>query len=256
MQFEAYSRYYDLLYQDKDYTREVEYAEGLLKTYGRGPRTILELGCGTGRHAAILASKGFEVTGVEVSDDMLQQSLARIANLTMSNVPGSFSACQGDARSVRLGKDFDAVISLFHVVSYQTENEHIKAMLETVSKHLKPGGVFVFDVWYGPAVLTLRPTTRVKRMEDDKVTVLRLAEPELSSQANQVVVNYTVIVTDKSTGRVEQFRETHKMRFYFGPELDLLARNSNLEIIHCEEWLTGNSPTEGTWGVCFVARKI
>ena len=56
---------------------------------------------------------------------------------------------QGDLRTVRLGERADAVISLFHVMSYQTSNADLTAAFATAREHLAEGGVFIFDCWYG-----------------------------------------------------------------------------------------------------------
>ena len=62
--------------------------------------------------------------------------------------------CQvGDITNVNLNKEFDNIISLFHVVSYLTSNYDIKNLFLNANKHLKKGGLFIFDIWYSPAVL-------------------------------------------------------------------------------------------------------
>ena len=156
---------------------------------------------------------------------------------------------------MRVGQRFDAVLSLFHVVSYQTSNEDVKQIFETAALHLNVGGCFVFDVWYGPAVVSMLPRVRIKRMENAEISVIRLAEPAIDMNRNQVEVSYTVFATDKATGTVEQFGEQHRMRYYFAPELELLAEMHDLQIVHSEEWMTAAKPSEKTWGVTFVARN-
>jgi len=66
-----YSQYYDLLYQDKDYIAEVDYIENLIKSHSREVKTILDLGCGTGKHDELLCDKGYTVHGVDISKEML-----------------------------------------------------------------------------------------------------------------------------------------------------------------------------------------
>jgi SAM-dependent methyltransferase len=255
MQFNAYSQYYDLLYQDKDYPAETEYVIRLLKEFCPECSSVLELGCGTGRHASLLARHGFHVTGVELSETMLIQSRERAAKVTAEGNAGHFVAVAGDARTVRIGQQFGAVVSLFHVVSYQTTNNDVRSMFETAGTHLCTGGVFLFDVWYGPAVVTMRPAVRIKRMESNEVSVVRIAEPTIDMNLNRVDVNYTMFVTEKTSGHVEQLTETHPMRYYFAQELALLAEDAGFDLIRSEEWMTGNAPSESTWGVTFIARK-
>ena len=72
-----YSQYYDLLYRDKDYLGEVEYIDKLIKSLNKETKTILDLGCGTGRHAEILCDKGYIVHGVDRSKEMLEVAESR-----------------------------------------------------------------------------------------------------------------------------------------------------------------------------------
>ena len=98
--FDAYSRYYDLLYRDKDYAAEVVYVADLLERYGVSGLELLEFGSGTGRHGRLLAERGYRVTGIERSAEMVAQALP---------FPG-FSCQQGDICTVQLGRTFDAVL--------------------------------------------------------------------------------------------------------------------------------------------------
>ncbi len=254
--FNAYSQYYDLLYRDKDYDGEAQYVRDLVQRFGPQVRNVLELGCGTGKHAELLAGAGWHVTGVEMSDAMLEVAKERAACLRPKDDAGSFEPHLGDARDFRTARTFDAAISLFHVVSYQTSNDDVLRVFETAATHIATGGLFVFDVWYGPAVVAQKPVVRVKRMEDDELKVIRIAEPESFPDQNRVDVNYTILATSRQTGLVEQFEERHPMRYYFQPEIGLLASLTGLEVVHAEQWMTGKQPSEQTWGVAFVLKKI
>ena len=77
---ELYSRYYDLIYQNKDYFSEVEYIESLIKKDSIEIKTILDLGCGTGRHDELLCDKGYVVHGVDISEEMLKIAETRRKN--------------------------------------------------------------------------------------------------------------------------------------------------------------------------------
>jgi SAM-dependent methyltransferase len=251
--FGQYSRYYDLLYRDKDYAGETQHVAGLIERYKAGTRSILELGCGSGMHATHFGKMGYTVTGVDMSRDMLEAAQARLAGLP-KDVAQRLSFSEGDVRSVRVGKKFDCVISLFHVISYQPTNADLQAAFKTVREHLNPGGIFIFDCWYGPAVLTDRPAVRVKRMQDDQTEVTRIAEPVWHPNECLVDVNYRIMIRDRRSGVVEELQETHRMRYLFMPEIELLAAAAGLQIEYAAEWLTGKAPGAATWGVCFVLR--
>lgn len=243
--FNAYSRYYDLLYRDKDYNAEAEYVGALLRNYGIAGRDVLEFGCGTGKHGNILAAQGFHVLGIEMSADMVAQASKAV----------DFSCIQGDIRKIDLSCHFDAIVSLFHVVSYQVCNEDILAVFSTAARHLCRGALFMFDIWYSPAVLAQRPSVRIKRICDDLVEVTRIAEPVVFSNENRVDVHYTISVRNKASRVTEQFTEIHPMRHFSLPEIDLLADWAGFERIGAEEFLTSKSPGEDTWGVCVILRR-
>lgn len=246
--FADYSRYYDLLYQDKDYAAEVDFVERLIWAHRLSASSILELGCGTGRHAELLARRGYKIHGVDLSDGMLAEAEKRRFALTENRDLLSFSC--GDLRSVRLSDKFDTVISLFHVASYMTEDADLDQLFSTAKAHLHPGGLFLFDFWYGPAVLHDRPSVRIKRLADDKIEITRIAEPDMRPNENLVNVNYEMHVFNKQNQLFYKINECHRMRYLFKPELLLLFAAHDMKPVFFTEWLTGMDPGFNTWNVC------
>ena len=252
--FQQYGAYYDLLYRDKDYAGEVDYIVSLLHRSSPRAHQILEFGSGTGRHGRLLAQRGFDVLGVEGSEAMVAEA-KRNSNGFHPLTKGRFDCRRGDIRSVVLDRQFDSVLALFHVVSYQTTNHGLLRTFSNAARHLRSGGVFLFDVWHGPAVLTERPATRVKRVEDENTMLTRIAEPKLDTNAAIVTVHYTMISQAKADSQINTFTEEHRMRYLFPTEIDLLAQQTGFEVEHSEEFLTGKPPAEGTWGVAYLLRK-
>jgi SAM-dependent methyltransferase len=252
--FESYSRYYDLLYRDKDYAGEAEYLASHLRRHAPKAASVLELGCGTGAHAEHLARMGYAVHGVDHSEAMLAQAAARKASLA-AEAAARLSFGRGDVRTVRTGATYDAVVSLFHVMSYQTTNADLQAAFATVAAHLRPGGLFLFDFWYGPAVLTQQPEVRVKRLADDRIEVTRIAEPVVHPNENAVDVNYSVIIDDKATGTSERIHETHRMRYLFLPEL-MLLRGAALEERATLAWMSAEAPSVQSWSAFQILRRV
>jgi SAM-dependent methyltransferase len=252
--FDTYACYYDLLYRDKDYFAEAEYVASCIREYAPRAKRVLELGCGTGAHAEQLARLGYEVHGVDMSEAMLARAEARKFSLP-AELAARISFSLGDVRSVRTGETYGAVVSLFHVMSYQTANADIAAALETTAVHLEKGGAFLFDFWYGPAVLTQRPEVRVKRLEDSAIKVTRIAEPVMHTNENVVDVHYTVFVELKATQKVEQIKEQHRMRYLFLPELDQLLENSGFKVLCRYQWMGTQPPDETTWAGFLIAGK-
>ena len=251
--FNNYAHYYDLLYQDKDYVSEAEFIAKIIQNYAPHGNNILELGCGTGIHACLLAERGYQVRGVDQSNEMLVTANSRLDNLDLE-LKNKLSFTLGDIRNLHINQQFDVIISLFHVISYQTTNQDLQTTFAIVKEHLRPNGIFIFDVWYGPSVLSDRPTIRIKRLEDERIKVTRIAEPIMYPNDNLVDVNYNIFITNKLSGEIEELQETHTMRYLFKPELENLLANCQLEIIDSKEWVTNQEPGFNTWGVYFVVK--
>ena len=247
--FGAYSEYYDLLYADKDYAGEAAYVKGFLDKHGDGNvKRILDLGCGTARHDAALAALGYEVTGVDRSPEMLAMARERFTGKLV----------EGDVRTVRIGEKFDAVTALFHVMSYQTTDEDVLATMRTAREHLTAGGLFIFDLWYGPAVLAQRPERRVKELENEKIKVTRYCEPVLHEDRHIVDVNYDIKITTRDsrlTTHETNIKETHSMRYFFRPELERLLAAAGFDMMQCAAWMGEKEPTAKDWGAMMVARR-
>jgi len=243
--FDSYACYYDLLYRDKDYVAEVNYLVSHIHEHAPKAKHILELGCGTGAHAEYLARMGYTVHGIDMSEEMLARAEARKARLP-ADVASRLSFGLGDVRSVRTEKVYDIVISLFHVMSYQSSNGDLSSAFNTALAHLSSGGLFLYDFWYAPAVLIQKPEVRVKRLEDEDIKVTRIAEPVMHVNQNLVDVNYTVFIDKKSTGKIEQVHETHTMRYFSLPELQCYWQ-SMFEDCGTLGWMTDCAPNKSTW---------
>ena len=142
------------------------------------------------------------------------------------------------ASEFKINKKFDVIVSFFHVMSYQISNAELKNIFKNVKEHLADGGLFIFDFWYGPAVLTDLPVVKIKRLEDDEVKIIRLTEPVMHPNNNIVDVNFEVLITDKKTGEVEVINETHKMRYFFLPEIEMFTEFAGLQVVNSYKWMT------------------
>ena len=222
---DLYSQYYDLLYSDKDYKNEVDYIDSLIQENSNNSKTILDMGCGTGKHAELLCNKGYLVHGIDLSEDML-----KIAETRREGKEDKLSFSHSNIQELNLDKKFDIVVSLFHVMSYQNSNEELIKAFKVAKKYLSNGGIFIFDFWYGPAVLTDLPVTRIKRLENDSIKVTRLAEPVLYARENIVNVNYDVFIENKNTKEIVEKKELHKMRYFFDTELELILKQVGFKI--------------------------
>lgn len=244
--FGSYSRYYDLLYRDKDYPSEARYVDGLIRERVPAPSSMLELGCGTGRYTRELARLGYAVHGVDLSAEMIDEA-------RKTPCEGVSFSC-GDMRSLRLGKKFGVVVALFHVLSYQTTDEDVRSALSTVREHLKSGGVAVLDFWYGPAVLSQKPEVRFKEVSDASIEVSRIALPVLHDDINVVDVNYRTFIKEKSSGRIDELRECHRMRYFFDAEIKRFIQEAGIAFLTMNAWMMEAAPNEESWAAVAVGQ--
>lgn len=248
--FKDYAAYYDMLYKDKDYSSEAYFIHNLIQQNAPGARKILNIGCGTGSHDFALLQFGYEITGIDISNEMILHANKKMHEHNKSNIVFKV----GDARSIRLEEKFDVVISLFHVMSYQVSNEDVNLVFETVKYHLNPNGIFLFDCWYGPGVLTDLPTVRHKILENNEFKIHRISKPLMYLNENKVEVNFTIIVHQKDNNTYYELDETHYMRYFFEPEIVSFAKQQKLSASNLEEFPNVLTPTN--WYRIFLLRAI
>ncbi len=248
----SYVDAYDALYHDKDYPAECDLIERIFQTYGGSAvRSVLDLGCGTGSHAVTLARRGYEVVGVDRSDVMVSHARRKVAH---SVANGMVVIQQGDIRDIALQRQFDAAIMMFAVLGYQLENADVLAALRAARRHLRPGGLLVFDVWYGPAVLCQRPSERVKVVPTPGGQTFRSASAQLDIRRHVCSVRFRMRrwEGEQFVGETE---ETHQVRYFFPLELSLLLESSGFVPLRLGAFPEfDRDPDEATWNVLGVAR--
>lgn len=210
---EEYANIYDYLYQDQDFEKECDFLEEIFNKSGKKVKTILDLGCGTGGHALILAKRGYKVTGIDQSEDMLKAA-KRKADRAGLKIDFHKSLVQ----DLKLNETFDAVISMSAVMSYMTDNKVVALACGIAKQHLNSGGCFVFDVWNGLAVTTDPPAQRVKEIHKEGERIIRFTKPDIDMIAHTVDVNFEVLILKKDK-LISETEETHKVRYFYPQEI-------------------------------------
>lgn len=242
----GYADAYDALYEEKDYEAECDLVERVFARYGDGAfRSILDLGCGTGNHAIPLARRAYDVVGVDRSEAMLERAREKGGD--------GVSFELGDIRDVRLDREFDAVLLLFAVLGYQHTNEDVLAALRTARAHLRPGGLLLFDVWYGPAVLSEKPAHRERTVEDGAARIVRSSDGRLDEARSLCTVDFRVRRFDGDE-LADETEESHEMRFFFAEELESFLAAAGLKLLRLGAFPAVDAePDETTWNVLGVA---
>lgn len=256
--FNEYARYYNLLYQDKPYFQEVHYLLSLFERFESKPKTLLDMGCGTGQHGVHFANEGLCVHGIDKSAQMLEIAGKQLLALPQDQ-RARLSFSQGDIGQFSFDErlephSFDGAVSLFHVMSYQTTNSQLRSAFQCAQQFIKPGGLFIFDVWYGPAVLGDKPQGRIKCFENEDLKVTRVADPKMALHDNTVHVDYDILIQDKLKETLQHINERHSMRYVFAPEVELLCDQFSMQCLGAFKWLTVEPLDENAFSACFVLK--
>jgi SAM-dependent methyltransferase len=255
--FQSYADYYDLLYREKDYEAECDFLEDIFSQFASAPvRCILDLGCGTGGHALRLARRGYQVTGVDQSENMLSLGRRKAAEMPRTPDTGSVVFHRSDIRTLDLKPEqtFDVVIAMFAVLSYLETNEDLASALQGARRHLKQGGLLVFDAWFGPAVLTQRPTDRFRVIECDEERIVRFASASLDILGHGVRVDYTLLRV-KQGQVLDEVQESHWQRFLFPQEIKHYLDENGFRLLKlCPFMELAREPTEQDWYFTTIAQ--
>lgn len=244
-----YASAYDNLYHDKDYEKECDFLEVLFRKYGGQVKTILDLGCGTGGHTVILAKRGYQVTGVDRSKEMLAnaEKKSRAAGVSVAYHHSTI-------QDLKLAKKFDAVISMFAVMSYQTENRYLATACTAARRLLKKDGIFVFDAWHGLGVMTDPPTERIKDVRDEGARIIRMTKPHVNAPAHTVDTNFKVL-TFRGNTLISETEETHVMRFFFPLEIRYFLETAGfLDIRFCPFMRPEDELSVNDWNMTVIAK--
>ena len=139
--YHALATSYDRLTNDVDYRQTVAFYNRIMEREGVRPRTAVDLACGTGSVALLLAQEGLRVTAVDMSEEML--SVAQMKAMEQENQP--MFVCQ-PLQELRLPKAVDLAVCALDSLDYITNPADCREAIRRIYKSLNPGGIFIFDV--------------------------------------------------------------------------------------------------------------
>ena len=254
-QMEAYTGFaqvYDIFMDNIPYGEWGEYLVSLLREYGVDEGLVLELGCGTGSMTEILAGYGYDMIGVDNSEDMLE--------IAMEKKIGSghdILYLLQDMRGFELYGTVRAVVSVCDSVNYITEPEELREVFRLVNNYLDPGGVFIFDfnTEYKYREILGEQTIAEDRGECSFIWDNCYYEEERINE-----YDLTLFIRDEEASHAggelyRKYQETHFQRSYTLNEMKELIRKSGLEFVTAYDAFTKVSPGDRSERIYVVARE-
>jgi SAM-dependent methyltransferase len=212
-----HARHYDLIYAEKPYADEARFVHELL---GGDPRRLLDVACGSGRHAVEFAKLGWQVSGADYSPDLLERARASGAEIEFY---------EQDMRELDVpGGPFDAITCLFDSIGYPQDNEGIVATLAGMRRHLAPAGRVAVEFLHAPTMLAHADPVRVRRWElPDGGRLVRVSETDIDATAMTMHVSYELVEL-AGDGRYERAEERQSNRFFAVEEMRALMELAGL----------------------------
>ncbi|MDE6281425.1 MAG: class I SAM-dependent methyltransferase [Oscillospiraceae bacterium] len=241
--YTALARCYDRLTSDVDYKKWADYIERHFRRLKRPVRSVVELGCGTGSLTRLLARRGYAMTAVDLSPDMLSIAEQKCRGLDV------LFLCQDMSRLTLAGPQ-DAVISCLDSVNYVTRPAALRRTFQRVHRNLAPGGLFLFDV-KTPAALEGADGQTYLDEDDDLFCVWR---GEYSPRRRVCGYGLDLFVREED-GSWSRGGEYHEEYAYTMEELDGFLREAGFQTIKLYGDKTMSPPKEGAQRVFFAARK-
>jgi len=242
-----YAMYYDLFNKKKNYSNESNFLDMIFNKYSKTKvNSILNLGCGTGEHERVLSSRGYKITGIDLSENMIEIAKSK-------NIPNT-EFFVGDMSNFNLNKKFDACIIMFAAIDYLIENSQITSALKSVKEHLKPNGLFIIDCWNALGVLHELPSSRISSAEEGDIQIKRTSFPKLDRTKNLCDVNFKVKIYKKGK-LIDSYEENHKVRYFFPDEMKSFLEKSGYEVIKiCKSFDLNSEADENAWNMTLISK--
>ena len=235
---------YDRLTSDVDYEATVDFYYEILKQEGLNPRTAVDLACGTGSVTAILAEKGLQVIGVDMSEEMLTVASQKVGEAGFT----PWFLCQS-LQQLRLPKAVDLAVCALDSLDYITDPEDCKEAIRRVYKYLNPGGIFIFDV-NTPEKLRAMDGQVFLDEDDDVYCVWR---GEFDEQTN--ICSYGMDLFQRKENLWERSFEEHCEYAYSADQLIGYLKAAGFTHIRVYGDRRMEAPAEGEQRIYIKARK-
>jgi 2-polyprenyl-3-methyl-5-hydroxy-6-metoxy-1,4-benzoquinol methylase len=248
--FDYYSEVYDAVYFEKDYALEFANIIKIIGTTSASNMSILDLGCGTGKHSVKFAEDGFQVHGIDLSQDMIDIANTR-RSLLSPEIQQRLTFSKGDIRNFTLNKKFDVVISLFHVINYLTSDNELSHFFQNASLHCKSEGKLIHDTWNAHAISDESFLPKQKRFTFNDEEIVRYSTYEHDSTRNIVRIFFDFASEKLSPLTTNSWGEEHLVRYFFREDLERLS-NGFFHLVDIVDEYTLEPISKVNWSALYI----
>ena len=245
--YRQFARVYDQFMQDTPYDAWIGYIRRIWAAEGLAPALVLDLACGTGGVTIPLAQAGYDMIGLDLSEEMLMMAREKSWDLELDIL----YICQ-DMAAFELYGTVDAAICLCDSVNYLTEEGQLESMLALFHHYLNPGGLFIFDINTPYKYEHILGDHTYADIGDDAAYIW---ENEYDPKERLNSYGTTFFIRSHEDGRYERFDELHIQRAYSIDEVSAAIAWAGLTLLHVYDELTLDPPQPESQRVFFVVRR-
>jgi len=244
--YQKFAYVYDELMKEVEYDKWVLYIESLFQKYQIQPKTICDLGCGTGNISLPLAQKGYSVIGVDLSEAMLE-----VAQKKEANIDVNVQWLQQDMLDLKLPFQQDVILSLCDSLNYILEEEDLLEVFNRVYQALREDGLFIFDL---NTLYKFEEVLKDHVFVEHSTDVTYVWENHYNEEKRINEYDVTFFIREKD-GRYEKVQEFHEQRGYEIDQIKRLLNYADLELVDIFEATTFLYPHEESERIYFIAKK-
>lgn len=245
--YTGFAEVYDTFMDNIDYPKWTEYVVSLLQEYGISDGLVLDLGCGTGSVTECLAEAGYDMTGVDMSEEMLGIAMEK----REKSGHDILYLCQ-PMQEFELYGTVRAVVSICDCINYVTDPKELLETFRLVNNYLDPKGIFIFDMNTSYKYRELLADNTFAEVREDCSFIWENYYDE-EEKINEYAL--TLFVENKEDKRYDRFDEWHYQRAYQVEEVLDLVKKAGMEVLAVYDAFTRQAPREDSDRVYIIARE-
>ncbi|MBY8985294.1 MAG: class I SAM-dependent methyltransferase [Candidatus Lokiarchaeota archaeon] len=222
--YKELAKYYDLIYSWKDYKKETEKLNQLIKKYKNSDgNKLLDVACGTGNHLEYF-KENFSCTGIDLNEEMIDIAKSNISDVTFN---------QADMIDFNLDDTFDVILCLFSSIGYLKTYQSLEKAIGNFFNHLKSGGILIIEPWFTKSAYTVGLPS-MTTYDGDDIKIARLNTTKVKNNLSVMEMHYLIVKKDKD---VKHFVDRHELGFFEIDKFLEIMKNAGFKAEFLEDGL-------------------